>query len=62
MNVHGWRCWRCRLYGGRGGSRTRAAVGGLQWSRPWPLRAVWLVLEGGVVVLEGNKASGVALG
>ena len=26
--------------GGRGGSRTRAAVGGPQWSRPWPLRAV----------------------
>lgn len=58
----GWRCWRCRLCGGRGGSRTRAAVvacsngHGLGPCGPW-----WLVLLG-VVLLEGYKARGGALG
>lgn len=43
-------------------SNPRRRCGALQWSRPWPLRAVELVLYIGVVVLEGDKASGVALG
>lgn len=42
-------------------SNPRRRCGALQWSRPWPLRAVVLVLYIGVVLLEGNKASGVTL-
>lgn len=61
-NGRGWRCWRGRLCGGRGGCRTRGAVvarsngHGLGPFGPWGLVLL------GVVILEGDKAGGGVFG
>ena len=45
-NGRGWRCWRCRVVVAVAGVEPAPLVAVLQWSRPWPVRAVVVSLRG----------------